>query len=158
MIKAIVTDFGRVLLFPKDEGYTGLLNDLHEQLSARGDYDFWSYFRMDDELLRFYATLSKTIDVYIFTSRHIQEYPPVAKRIAGVFKGVVSAARIGVDKKTPSAYVAMAKGIWLQPEEVMFIDDTEATIVAAKAAGMVTVFHESSEKTIREVQQRLVSQ
>jgi hypothetical protein len=33
MIKAIVSDFSRVLLFPKDKNYQDSLNALHKQLS-----------------------------------------------------------------------------------------------------------------------------
>ena len=157
MVKALVTDFGRVLLFAVDENYSGLLNDLHDTLVSEGDYDFWSYFKLNEDLLSFYKELSGEMDMYVFTTGHIQEYPPVAERMVEVFQGVISAARLGVDKKTPDAYIEMAKQIGHAPEEIIFVDDTPEKIAAAKQAGMICVFYESSSQAIEDVRSAISS-
>ena len=82
MLKALITDLSRVLLFPKEAEFTGSLNGLHEKLfKEEGDYDFWKYFEINQELLAFYAELNKDLPVYVFTSKYIQEYPPLKERI-----------------------------------------------------------------------------
>ena len=45
MVKAVVTDFSKVLLFAKDSSYADGLNALNKQLLARNpSYDFFDCF------------------------------------------------------------------------------------------------------------------
>jgi len=74
MIKAIVSDFSRVLLFPKDKSYQGSLNALHKELSEKPSYNALDFFELNVGLLDFYKSLKDRIPVYIFTSDVIQDY------------------------------------------------------------------------------------
>jgi hypothetical protein len=85
MIKALVSDFSGVLLSPADANYTGLLNDLYKELSARGEYDFWAYFRVNDDLLAFYKSICERINMYMFTREYLQEHPALQTKWKGVF-------------------------------------------------------------------------
>jgi hypothetical protein len=72
MVKVIISDFSRVLLFPVDKGYLGSLNSLNnELLKSDSNYDFTHHFTLNIELLCYYQTLG--MPVYIFTSVRIQE-------------------------------------------------------------------------------------
>ena len=75
MIRAIVFDFSRVLLFPKDSGYTGSLNERHRELSKRGDYKLLEHFSLNEELLSYLDKIKGRYDLYVFTSETIQDSP-----------------------------------------------------------------------------------
>ncbi len=98
MIKAIVTDFSRVLLFPKDKSCKEKLNKLHKELSEKEGYNIWDYFQLNEPLLDFYRELSKSFNLYIFTTEYIQEYPPIKKQIEGVFKRTFIASELKIKK------------------------------------------------------------
>ncbi len=151
MIKALITDFSRVLLSPKNENYAEGLNALHKKLSADGDYDFWKHFRLNQDLLEFYKTLAEQIELYVFTTEYIQEHPALQPKMAGIFKAVFSAARLGLKKNDPKAYKAMAKKINLKPEEILYIDDKQSNGDAALSAGMAFILYQSNEQTIKDI-------
>jgi len=153
MYKALVSDLSRTLLSAADENYTGKLNGLHEKLiEEQGDYDFWSYFRLHQDLLAFYKTLSEKIDVYIFTTKFIQEYPPLAEKLEPIFKDIFSARRLGLQKKLePEAYKVVAEKIDLEPKEILYIDDKQANLDAAMEAGMTVIKFESEEQAIKDI-------
>lgn len=136
MIKAILSDFSRVLLLPLDESYCGGLNALHKELLTSGDYDFWQHFKINDELLAIYQQYQKSIEVAILTEGHIQDYPPVKERIAGTFKHVFSAADLGLKKDDPQVYALAAAKLGITPDQIMYIDDRQKNIDAAKQVGM----------------------
>ncbi len=81
MIKAIITDFSRVLLFPADSNYTGGLNKLNNnQLKENPNYSFLDFFVINKKLLKYYSELNKTVPVHVFTSETIQDHPSIKKR------------------------------------------------------------------------------
>jgi hypothetical protein len=80
MIRAIITDFSRVLLFPTDSNYTGGLNELNNnQFKENPNYSFLDFFTINNELLKYYSDLNKIVPVYIFTSETIQDHPSIKK-------------------------------------------------------------------------------
>ena len=155
MIKAFVSDFSRVLLLPQDDSYTEGLNALHKKLSAGGDYDFWSYFRLNQDLLDFYKTIAKHIDMYMFTTEYIQEHPALQSKLSGIFKKVFSGARVGLKKIEVQSYYSIAKEIGLKPEEILYIDDKQANLDAAKEAGMVVIRYEANDQTKKDITKAL---
>lgn len=47
MIKAIVSDFSRTLIFHKDPNYTGHINAFHEEkMNENENYDVWEYTKI----------------------------------------------------------------------------------------------------------------
>jgi len=158
MIKAIVSDFSRTLLSPTDKTYTGGLNTLHESLKDRADYDIWEYYRLNQDLLAFYKTLGSSIDVYIFTTKYIQEWPPLKEKLDGVFKDIFSSARLGLpDKTDPQAYKIVAEKLELKPNEILYIDDKQENLDAAKEASMIIIRFESEQQTMKDVDKLIES-
>jgi len=155
MIKAFISDFSRVLLSPKDDNYSRGLNSLHERLSADGNYDFWSYFRLNQDLLAFYKALGEKIDVYMFTTKYIQEHPPLAAKFEGVFKAIFSATRLNLKKNNFEAYKKIADKIRLKPEEILYMDDKQKNLDAAKEAGMIVIRYESNNQAIKDINKTL---
>lgn len=155
MIKALISDFSRVILTPTDDNYHGSLNDLHKELLARGDYEFWKYFRLNQDLLAFYKILNEHIDIYVFTTEFIQEHPALQSELAEVFKQTFSGARLGLNKLDPQSYSFIAKEIGFQPNEILYIDDKRANLDAAKEAGMVVIRYENNCQAMEDIQKLL---
>ena len=152
-----MSDLSRVLLFRKDNPKLGKLNDYHKKLLQEGDYDFWEYFELNTKLLEFYREISSSIDIYLFTSKYIQEYPPIRRKLRPVFKKIFSAARLGVHKSTPEAYQKISNLIDLPPQKILFIDDSQSNIGAAKRAGLNTIYFTDTETAIKELREILTS-
>lgn len=150
MNKAVVSDFSRVLLFPADESYAGSLNALNKTLTMENpDYDFWKYFRLNEALLEYYASLD--VPVYIFTSDTIQNHPAIKSKLDAIFKDVLSAKELNVSKADPLAYGLIAKRLQLQPKEVMYIDDQKTNITAALDAGFSTTHYRSNKDVVDKI-------
>lgn len=137
-LKAIISDFSRVVLLPKDPQFQGSLNEFHKQNSAYEDYVFWDHFVLNDELLNFYEGLKQKFEIYLFTSGNIQESSEIKIKLFGKFEAIYKVEDIGVEKKFSEAYVKLADTINRKPEEILYIDDLNENIEAAKLAGMLT--------------------
>lgn len=136
MITTYLFDFSRVLLFPKDKSYTGELNTLYRDLTKRGVSDFWEYYEWNEQLLSYLEGIKDKIGLYVFTSGLIQDAPELKGRLNKVFKKVYSSEKLGLNKKESDSFVAVAKDIGVQPENILFIDDSETNIKAAKQANV----------------------
>ncbi len=152
MIKALITDFSKVVLFHKDSSYIGKLNRLHEELLKESDYDIWEHFKLNDDLLSYYKVLSSSLDLYIFTTRYIQEYPPIKSRLEWIFEDVFISTDLWVKKDEKEAYLLLAEKLKLKPEEILFIDDTLGNIEAAKEAWFNTVRYENFKQAKSSIQ------
>lgn len=150
-----MSDFSRVLLSPTDDNYVGGLNDLHKELSSLGDYDFWKYFRLNQDLLTFFQILGKRIDVYVFTTEYIQEHPAIQPKMEGVFKKIFSGASLGLKKTDPQSYKTLTREIGIKPEEILYIDDKLANLEAAKNAGLMVIRYESNPQAIQDINNTL---
>jgi len=155
MVKALISDFSRVLLFSKDKNHKDSLNSLHRQLSTRPDYKLLDFFEVNHELLNYYRSLTGKVGLYIFTSETIQDSPELQPFIKPVFKEIYSASKMGIDKKDPNAYKQIVSKLGLTPNEVIYIDDNENNIEAANKAGLQTVLYTDNESSIGELQTKL---
>lgn len=155
MIKALISDFSRVLLFPKNRNYKDSLNSLHKELSVRTGYKILDYFELNNELLDYYRSLTGKLDLYIFTSETIQDAPDLRPFIRPVFKGVYSALKMRTSKKEEEAYKRLASTLGLAPREIIYIDDGQANVEAAKKAGFQTILYQDNESLKSELQTKL---
>lgn len=80
--------------------------------------------------------------LYICTNMHIpymeilqQEYPD----IMGAFKGIVTPSTALAKKPSPKIFEYLLSRFHLEPRDSVFIDDQEANIMAAQAAGMIGI-------------------
>jgi HAD superfamily hydrolase (TIGR01509 family) len=137
MIKWILSDLSNTILFTKDKSYTGKLNDLHKNLLAQNpSYDFHQYFELDEQLLNFFSSLKGRLQFALFTSESIQESPAIKPRLAEVFDVVFSSKEIGFNKDDGKAYGFIAEKLSVSPDQILFIDDSQKNIDAAKNAGL----------------------
>lgn len=156
MIKALITDFSRVLLFTKDKSYSGSLNGLHRDLSTQPNYRLLDNFELNIELLEYYKSLVEKLDLYVFTSESIQDSPELQPFIKPVFKEIFSAKKMEVDKKDENAYKELVATVNLDPTEIVYIDDSEVNIEAAKKAGLQTILFKDNESLETELQAKLL--
>ena len=156
MIKTIIFDFSRVLLFAKDKGYKEDLNPLHKKLlSENPNYKFLDYFELNEELLVFLEAVKNRIELYIFTSGSIQKAKEIKSRLDEVFNGTFSAEELSLSKKDPQAYIILTKKLGKSPKEVIFIDDSQTNIQAASQAGLNVFQYLDNEGLIKKINQLL---
>jgi len=139
MIKAIVSDFSRTLLFPTDDSYHGSLNELYKTLKSDPSFVFFDHFRWNEPLAEIYKQfkLQHDAQVYIFTTEKIQEDSALAYLTSTDFAGVITVSDIGgLGKENADAYLEVAKRLQMAPAEIIFIDDSDINLAAAKSVGI----------------------
>jgi len=157
MIKAYVFDLSRTLLFPKDKDYKGELNKLYRELLNTPNFDFSEHFYLDEETLNYLRSLKVKCDLYIFTSGTIQNAPEIKPRLGEIFKKIFSAEEMGLSKKGVEAYKKLAGELKVQPYELLYVDDSEANIKAARSAGLNTVLFTDFMNLRKKLQKHLSS-
>jgi putative hydrolase of the HAD superfamily len=65
---------------------------------------------------------------------------------------IVYSHEVGLAKPDPAAYALTAERLGVQPHEVLFLDDVEANVEAARAAGWHAVLHVDTASSIREME------
>jgi FMN phosphatase YigB (HAD superfamily) len=154
VIRAIVSDFSRVLLFPVDDSYQGGLNALNDRLLSENNmYDFWQFFKLNQELLDNYVSLR--LPVYIFTSDKVQDHPAVKQKLSQSLEGVISAKQLNVKKTNSEAYMSVARQLGYRPDELLYVDDQQNNLDAARKAGLAVILHRSNKQTLSELTMQL---
>lgn len=157
MIKTLLFDFSRVLLYPtdkaslpSDEGktYSGSLNTLHRELKDNESYYLFNYFELNEELLEYLKTIKDKFELCIFTTDIIQNDPLIREKIDPVFFKIYSANELGISKKDTQSYKFIAKDLGKNPDEIFFTDDTERNIEAAKEAGLQTYIYVNNKELL----------
>lgn len=154
MIKMVLSDFSRVLLFPVNENYTGSLNELHSQRATDPSYTFFDTFSLNTQLLEWLAEVKQThhLKIGMFTSETIQEYAALQSFLTPVFDDVFSAKKLGISKSDPQAYKDLSTQLQILPSEMVYIDDAIPNVAAATSAGLHTVQFVSTPQTIGHVE------
>lgn len=65
---------------------------------------------------------------------------------------IVYSHEVGVAKPDPEAYALTARRLGVEPHEVLFLDDVEANVDAARAAGWHAVHHVDTAASIAEME------
>jgi FMN phosphatase YigB (HAD superfamily) len=156
MIKALITDFSRVLLFPKNKNYKDSLNTLHKQLSTQSGYRLLDHFELNNELLDYYKSLGDKLDIFLFTSETIQDSPELTPFVQPIFKAVYSALKMGVSKKDEEAYHKLSSMTGFAPDDSIYVDDSEINITTAKKAGFQTILYKNNESLKNKVREQIV--
>ncbi len=139
MLKAILVDLARTLLFPADESYPGGINDLYVKIKAAPGFKFSETFELNRGFMDYLETIKNKMPLYMFTSEWIQNDPAIKDMLSQLFIKVYSAEEMGLSKKDPEAYKVIAREIKLNPEEILFIDDSAGNVEAAEDAGMPAI-------------------
>lgn len=146
--KAIIFDFSRVFLFPKDPDYAGSLNAKNKELIEKygSGYKFLEHFRLNEELLELSKKLSETYQLYIFTTDNIQDNSEIKPTLDKIFTKIFKAKELEVMKSESRAYELIAETLCLKSNEIIYIDDTLENIDAAKKAGLNAIHYKDNEQ------------
>ncbi|MEK7622543.1 MAG: HAD family hydrolase [Patescibacteria group bacterium] len=156
MIKAILSDFARVILFPKDENYKSRLDILEKKLKRNlGNYNVFDYFRLNQEILVFFQSIKTKIPLYIYTSGSNYETPGVYEQLVPIFKDFFYSVALEIDKTDSDSYIFLANKLHLAPENIFFIDDDEKNIHAAQKAGLQTHWYKDNQTLLTDLRKRL---
>ncbi len=136
-MRKIVFDFSRVILFPKDAVYQGSLNKLYKEISIQTGFSFSDNYYLNQELLDYLETLKEKVEMIVFTSGVLHEHPEVSPKIS-MFNLFIKSGDYNLDKANPESFYQLAKILGTPEKELVFIDDSEKNIVAAKKAGLQT--------------------
>lgn len=137
MIKALLSDFSQVILFPKDSDYVGSLNSLYAKKKDEQGFSFFDLYFVNTELLDFYQELKQkyNIELTIYTTGTVQNHPDLQSHLTS-FSRIFSVADIGKDKRDVESYQFLSEQLNVLPEEMMFIDDSMSNVSAAREAGV----------------------
>lgn len=133
-MKAILCDFARVILLPKDDLYTGTVEALQAVVKRTGSA-FLSLNVLNEDLLRYFESL-QNVKKIIFTAGTTHAHPEIFPRIERVFDAVYTTKHIGYSKTDPRAFKQVAASIGLPVTEIFFVDDLLENVQAARAAGV----------------------
>jgi HAD superfamily hydrolase (TIGR01509 family) len=153
MSLTFISDFAKVLFFPKDSSYHGGLGELYFKVVAEG-LPFNEYFYLNEELLDFVAKLDG-VDKVIFTNSHIDDSPEMVARLLQSFREIIQVSEFGAAKTQPQAYTQLIGRLGVKAEECLFIDDTPQNVLAAKMAGLQAVHFASNTQIIPEIEKWL---
>lgn len=157
--KAIIIDLGRVLLYSTEDGYKGKLNPRNKQLTEElgGEYDFFSYFGLNDELLQLLSTLKEEYPIYMITEGDIQNHPALREKLETAFDyaNIHSTGKLGLDKKNPETYTQILGELGLNPNDVLYVDDSDDNSNAASEAGLQAIRYMTEEQTIKDIRGKL---
>jgi|SRR3972149_5252833 len=152
MIKILLFDLSRVLLFPKDENYSGKLNDLYKSVKDQNGFDFESNFYFNEELLEYLRNIEGKFRIVMFTSEIIQEDLAVKKRLNGIFGEIISAKEFGLSKSDPKAYELITSKLSCNADEILFVDDSEENIRSAVSVGVNTHLFRANQDLMRTIE------
>lgn len=165
MIKVLISDFSRTILFPKDMNAVHEMNSINrfeiakslnkpeseiseEELKQGGlHYRAYDKFVLNTPLLQIYKELRNNgISLRIFTSGFVQNHSDLKDDLS-IFDEVFNVQENGGYKKTdPKAYTNIihrlqSEIVDLKAEEILFVDDEELNADAAKKSGMTVSYY-----------------
>ncbi len=155
MIKALVFDFARVLLFPRNRGYIGTLTNLYHKMAGEPDSTFSTYYQFNQELLDFLAKIKATYPLYLFTTGTTYKAPEAQRLLKNVFIKMYSVGELGLNKDDPSAFECIASDIGVKPIEILYVDDKPSYVKTATRARFVGVVYSSNEQLFRDLKKYL---
>lgn len=149
MIKAILTDFSRVIIFANAE--VPSLNRHHRELKGTDNYRFYDHFFLNNSLLERLEQLSHKFPIYIATSGALHELAEVKSHL-----GMVTKAFTELPKSDPDSFRHIALELKLKPSEILFIDDSATPVAAATAAGLTTIRYTDNASLFAELDRQLL--
>lgn len=147
-MKLIIWDFSRTLLFPKAGDYIGGLNKLYDVKKSLG---FNELFITNDELIDYIDKIKSKVKSIIFTTGNIQNAPEIAEKLEGKFAGIENVISVGYPKDNPKSFNRLCIKYDADPQNVLFIDDSQKNLIAAQEAGLKTLQYTSNKEVMEEI-------
>jgi HAD superfamily hydrolase (TIGR01509 family) len=128
---------------------------LSESDAAELMADYWSYYRgtLDEPLYDWFRRLRPGLRTGILSNSS-----PGARQaescwaFAGSTDVLIYSDEVGCKKPDPRIYRLMQRALDVEPEQIVFLDDLEANVLAARACGWQAIRHRSTPESIAQVQ------
>lgn len=146
MIKVLLFDLTHVLLFPADKKSEVLLNDTYKKISTTEGFEFFDHFILNQELINFIESQKEKYQIILYTTETIQEDPKLAPIILGLFKKVIAGAKLKLHKNEANSYQLIANNLRVDHSEILYIDDIQENITAAKEAGLSAIQYKNTKQ------------
>lgn len=158
MLRTVISDFSRTLIFPKNPISFIELNEIHKNEVAKARnknvyalnredfilterlYPAEEFFELNYPLLNLYKKLKeKNITLVIFTNSYIPTHPDLAEDLS-FFDQIINVHDIGdhISKKDTQSYRMLCDKYNIIDSESIFIDDDLACIKAAEQQNIHT--------------------
>ena len=144
-MKLLIWDFSRTILFPKDKNYNGSLNKLRKESTE----SFNNLFDLNMELLEFIKSLN--VNSIIFTTGTVQNDSSISDTLKEIFIGIENVDSVGYQKDDKNAYIELSNKYDVSPKDIVFIDDSNTNLEAAKQAGLNIVQYTSNNNAITRI-------
>lgn len=139
MIKILLFDFARVILFPKDVSYSGTLSDFYRKITQQKKSIF-DYYKLNEDLLAELEKYKPDFQLAILTSsEHLPFHPEILPMLKKTFEPIIFSGELEFPKYQPGCYQEAIKLLAVAPQEVIFVDDSHSNIEAATEVGLHTV-------------------
>ena len=117
--------------------------------------DYWTWYRgtLDQQLFDWFAAQHGPYKTGILSNSG-----PGAREAERVFgfeaitDDIVYSHEVGLAKPDPAIYALAAERLGVAPHEIVFLDDVELNVEAARAAGWHAVRHRDTRTSIRELE------
>ncbi|WP_119731934.1 HAD family hydrolase [Thermomonospora amylolytica] len=127
------------------------LDTVFEDVAALADADLESWTRADDEMVALVGELADRGHRLGLLSNIISDLVPLMEkrhgRWLGRFDALTYSCRIGVAKPDPRAYEICAAQLGVPTSQVLFFDDREENVLAARRTGMTAELFTSPAQT-----------
>ncbi len=145
MIQAVILDFLYVIAVPPWSG----------SRSSQSIKDPSGLYELNQELLKTMARIKeeKDIAIYVFTQSKPAEYEWCVQALSFANR-IYNARALGIDKGTVEGYETLLEHIHVPPQNILFIDDSEDNIQAAKSADYNTIRYTDNESLFQTMKQQ----
>ena len=128
------------------------LSDAQSQQFLRDMWD-WYCGELDTDLTAYLATLRPRYKTAIVSNSAdgARREEQARYRFADLVDMIVYSHEVGVTKPDPRIYLLTCDRLKVQPQEVVFLDDSLANVEAARQLGMRAVLHRSTPASIASI-------
>jgi HAD superfamily hydrolase (TIGR01509 family) len=133
--------------------------DLDDATAAELMADMWDWYcgELDQELFAFFSGLRTNYKTGILSNSGDGARREEQRRYGfeDVTDTIVYSHEVGMMKPQPEIYALTCERLAVEPREVVFLDDVEGHVAAARALGWHGVVHRSTPESIRAIEEIL---
>ncbi len=152
MKKHLIFDFFNVILF--HDSHRDGVGTVYKQI--RYIISFISSALINQELLDFIKDNQHLFETHIFTnSGSLVKNPVIYKEIGDYFENIFISGELDLDKTDPETYQKIAKKLDTTPENIIFVDDSEWNVEAAREAGCKGIVYENNKQLFQKLNKQI---
>ncbi|HEX8981560.1 MAG TPA: HAD family phosphatase [Ktedonobacterales bacterium] len=121
--------------------------------------DFWDYYcgNPNPELTSYLASLRPRYSTALLSNSFVgaRREEEARFRFSELVDHILYSHELGYEKPDPHIFALACERLSAQPEEIIFLDDVEANIAGAQAAGIHAVLFQNNAQAIADIEARL---